>query len=76
MWRRRVLHEEHGNQDAAASPGSEATFVEIDPARLSRVIAVPAWLRDLGLMSWLLVTRDPRRHGLRPTSSATSVGRW
>lgn len=29
--------------------------MEIDPGRLSRVFAVPAWLRDLGLMSWLVV---------------------
>jgi ABC-type multidrug transport system fused ATPase/permease subunit len=29
--------------------------VEIDPGRLSRVFAVPAWLSDLGLMSWLAV---------------------
>jgi predicted PurR-regulated permease PerM len=29
--------------------------VEIEPGALSRVFAVPAWLRDLGLMSWLVV---------------------
>ncbi len=29
--------------------------MEIDPDRLSRVFAVPPWLRDLGLMSWLVV---------------------
>jgi predicted PurR-regulated permease PerM len=29
--------------------------VEFDREQLSRVIAVPQWLRDLGLMSWLLV---------------------
>jgi predicted PurR-regulated permease PerM len=51
MKRRRVLHE----QDDPGSPGGEATFVEIDPGRLSRVFAVPSWLRDLGLMSWLVV---------------------
>jgi predicted PurR-regulated permease PerM len=51
MWRRRVLHERHGD----GSTGGEATSVEIDPGRLSRVFAVPAWLSDLGLMSWLAV---------------------
>ena len=29
--------------------------MEIEPGQLSRVFAVPSWLRDLGLMSWLLV---------------------
>ena len=51
MRRRRVLHEE----GAAGSPGGEATFVEIGSDQLSRVFAVPSWLRDLGLMSWLVV---------------------
>jgi putative heme transporter len=50
MGRRRVLQE----GDRAGSPG-EATFVEIDPDQLSRVFAVPSWLRDLGFMSWLVV---------------------
>ena len=51
MRRRRVRQE----QDRAASPGEDATSVDIDPARLSHVFAVPSWLRDLGLMSWLVV---------------------
>jgi predicted PurR-regulated permease PerM len=29
--------------------------VEIDPEQLSRIFTVPQWLRDLGLMSWLVV---------------------
>ena len=29
--------------------------MEIDAAQLGRVFAVPSWLRDLGLMSWLVV---------------------
>ena len=29
--------------------------MEIDPDQLSRVFAVPRWLRDLGLLSWLVV---------------------
>jgi predicted PurR-regulated permease PerM len=58
MTRRRILHERGRHQDGVDSAGSsrdEATFVEIDPDRLSRVFAVPQWLRDLGLMSWLVV---------------------
>jgi putative heme transporter len=56
-WRR-VLHRQGRHQDGVGDPGSpggEATFVEIEPGQLSRVFAVPAWLRDLGLMSWLVV---------------------
>ncbi len=30
-------------------------YIEIDAAELSGAISVPGWLRDLGLMSWLLV---------------------
>jgi putative heme transporter len=33
----------------------ETEFVEIDPVELSGIFAAPQWLRDLGLMSWLLV---------------------
>jgi predicted PurR-regulated permease PerM len=51
MKRRRVL-KEGARPD---STGEEATFVEIDPARLAGVFAVPSWLRDLGFMSWLVV---------------------
>ena len=30
-------------------------YVEIDPAELSGVFRAPDWLRDAGIMSWLLV---------------------
>lgn len=30
-------------------------YIEIDAAELSGAISVPGWLRDLGLMAWLLV---------------------
>jgi predicted PurR-regulated permease PerM len=50
MRRRRVLHERGRPADQ-----QDATFVEIDAAQLGRVFAVPSWLRDLGLMSWLVV---------------------
>ncbi len=32
-----------------------AEFVELAPGELSGVFAAPSWLRDLGMMSWLLV---------------------
>jgi predicted PurR-regulated permease PerM len=52
MRRRRVLHRQDGPHDDG---DGDARFVELDPDELSRVFAVPSWLRDLGLMSWLLV---------------------
>ena len=30
-------------------------YIEIDPGQLSGIFTVPQWLRDIGLMSWLLV---------------------
>ena len=41
-------------QDGPSAHG-ETTFVEIEPGSLKRVFDVPEWLRNLGLMSWLLV---------------------
>jgi putative heme transporter len=45
---RRVIREQQGD-------GQGAEFVELAPGELSRVFSAPAWLRDLGIMSWLLV---------------------
>jgi predicted PurR-regulated permease PerM len=50
----RVGRRDNGT-DGAATTSDDATFVQIDSGELSRVFAVPSWLRDLGLMSWLLV---------------------
>src|SRR6478672_8125796 len=33
----------------------ETEFVEIEPDDLAGIFAAPAWLRDLGVMAWLLV---------------------
>ena len=30
-------------------------YIEIDPSELSGMFAAPQWLRDIGLMAWLLV---------------------
>jgi predicted PurR-regulated permease PerM len=37
------------------SDASEDEYLEIDPGELSGLFAAPQWLRDVGLMSWLLV---------------------
>jgi putative heme transporter len=39
----------------ARESGSDAEFVEIDAGELAGLFAAPQWLRDLGLMAWLLV---------------------
>jgi predicted PurR-regulated permease PerM len=46
----RVRHRDVGD----GGNGSETVF-EIDPTQLSGVFAAPRWLRDLGLLAWLLV---------------------
>jgi predicted PurR-regulated permease PerM len=33
----------------------EGLFVAVEPAEMSGIFAAPAWLRDLGMFSWLLV---------------------
>lgn len=40
----------HGGERTA-----EPEYVEIEPSELAGVFAAPKWLRDLGLMAWLLV---------------------
>ena len=55
MRRRRILHERSRHRGAGAPAEGGATFVEIEPEQLARIFAVPQWLRDLGLMSWLVV---------------------
>jgi predicted PurR-regulated permease PerM len=39
----------------APEPEGGGQFVEIDPAQLSGIFNVPDWLRNIGLMAWLLV---------------------
>jgi hypothetical protein len=40
---------------AAEGKNGETFVVELEPGELTGVFAAPAWLRDLGVMSWLLV---------------------
>ncbi len=45
----------HGHHEPAAEPRDE--YIEIDPGELSGIFSVPQWLRDVGLMAWLLRRR-------------------
>ena len=51
-----------GSSDARAggcatgrAGNGETEFVELEPGELSGIFAAPSWLRDLGVMAWLLV---------------------
>ena len=48
------LRRSQGGEDGPAGTG-EAEYIEIDPAQLTGIIRVPQWLRDVGLMAWMLV---------------------
>src|SRR4051794_31468420 len=52
MRPRRVIRQRPSPEPNGA-PAPE--FVELAPGELSGVFAAPSWLRDLGMMSWLLV---------------------
>jgi len=39
----------------SADPNGESVVVDIEPAELAGMFAAPRWLRDLGVMAWLLV---------------------
>ena len=47
LWRRRP--------GAGETADGETLVVELEPGELTGVFAAPGWLRDLGVMSWLLV---------------------
>ena len=46
------LHRHERHQDEP-DPGDD--YIEIDPGELSGIFNVPAWLRNAGLMAWMLV---------------------
>ena len=52
MWQIRRTMRVHRDSDAG---DGETEFVEIEAGELSGIFAAPTWLRDLGIMSWLLV---------------------
>jgi predicted PurR-regulated permease PerM len=43
----------HGHSERPDAPGDE--YIEIDPNQLRGIFSVPGWLRDIGMMAWLLV---------------------
>jgi predicted PurR-regulated permease PerM len=46
----------HRRQREGGGEGAAGTeYIEIDPGELRGIITVPDWLRNLGLLSWLLV---------------------
>jgi predicted PurR-regulated permease PerM len=51
---RRTLHGRRRQAVGGAGNG-DTEFVEIDTGELSGLFAAPTWLRDLGMMAWLLV---------------------
>ena len=55
MRRRRILHGRRQPPGRHSPAADAATFVEVEPEQLAQIFAVPQWLRDLGLMSWLVV---------------------
>jgi predicted PurR-regulated permease PerM len=55
MIRGRLHRNRSGEEQAAGGGAAEAEYIEIDPAQLTGIIRVPQWLRDVGLMSWMLV---------------------
>jgi putative heme transporter len=42
-------------RSSGGEEGDADEYIEIDPSELSRVFTVPDWLRNLGMMSWLLL---------------------
>src|SRR3954468_12077208 len=49
------LRRHRGGGESSESPAPADEYIEIDPAELTGIIHVPGWLRDLGVMAWLLV---------------------
>jgi predicted PurR-regulated permease PerM len=55
MWQiRRTMRGQVRHREGEPGNG-DTEFVEIDAGELSGIFAAPAWLRDLGIMAWLLV---------------------
>lgn len=54
MWQIRRTMRGRVHRDSDAGDGG-TEFVEIDAAELSGIFTAPGWLRDLGIMAWLLV---------------------
>ena len=55
MWQIRRTSRRRVRRDDGDSWGGDSDFVEIEASELSGMFAPPAWLRDLGILAWLLV---------------------
>jgi predicted PurR-regulated permease PerM len=56
MARRRGIRARVRRRPEAAGGRQESTyFVDVEPGELAGVFAAPRWLRDVGVMAWLLV---------------------
>lgn len=49
------MHRRRGTEGAPDSGEDETQYIELDPGELSGMFNVPDWLRNIGIMSWLLV---------------------
>jgi predicted PurR-regulated permease PerM len=52
---RRSRHDGAPTPDGNGEAGPADEYIEIDARQLSGLFAAPTWLRDLGLMAWLVV---------------------
>jgi predicted PurR-regulated permease PerM len=55
MSRRRSTIRGRLRRPGREGAGAEDEVIEIEPGELSAIFTAPAWMRDLGLTSWLLV---------------------
>ncbi len=61
----------HGGDEGSGDGDDQ--YIEIDPSELSGIFTVPRWLRDIGLMSWLLVGVAVLLLGLVSLAALTQV---
>lgn len=74
MIRGRVHFKREGGEPGGdGEPTAQPDYIELDGADLTGVISVPGWLRDIGLMAWLLVGVTVFLVGMVWLASLTSV---
>ena len=71
MTRRRRVIRQRSSAEVNGEPAAD--FVELAPGELSGVFNAPQWLRDLGVMSWLLVGIAALAVGLAVLLSLTNA---
>ena len=55
MWQIRRTSRRRVRRDDGDASGGETDYVEIEASELSGMFSPPSWLRDLGILAWLLV---------------------